>query len=204
MKNLPLSLILPAVLLVSCASDSDKKKSAAAAPASQGATERSVADWVSEKSKDNGFKKNEKGSWVPKSDKRSSYDQMGQDPNFANKTYKKEAYKPGDFSKKSFWGNKEFDRKAYAGNTDGGKFQKASKLGEKGARESSTNAKLPDNYDTNGYATNSAREAGNAPITKGTNDQIENKRNDFERPDIIDYREQRQMSKAQTTTIMGR
>lgn len=206
MKKLHLTLILPILLFASCASDSNKKKNttSASTATSQGATERSVAEWVSEKSKDNGFKKDANGGWIPKSDKRSSYDYVGQDPNFSNKKFKKEAYQPGDFSKKSFWGNKEYDRKAYAGNTDGNQLRKSSTLGEKGARESSTTAKIPDNYNTNAYATNSAREAANAPVKKGSNDQIENKRDDFERPDIIDYREQRQMSKAQTKTILGR
>jgi hypothetical protein len=204
-KKLHLTLILPILLTASCASDSGKKKTtSASAAASGGATERSVAEWVSETSKDNGFRKDAKGQWIPKSDKRSSYDYVGQDPNFSNKKFKKEAYQPGDFAKKSFWGNKEYDRKAYAGNTDGSQFQKTSKLAEKGARESSTTAKIPDNYDTNAYATNAAREAGNAPVKKGSNDQIENQRGKFDQPDIIDYREQRQISKAQTTTILGR
>ena len=200
MKNLHLSLIFPAVLFVSCASDSNKEKSAS----TQSTGRKSLEERFQSGGRDpNSFQQGSDGKLTIKNAKRSPFEAQGQS-NLANKSFEKQAYKSGDFSKKSFWGNKEYDRKAYAGKTDGRQFQKASNLGEKGARESSTAAKVADNYDTNSYATNAAREAGSSPIKKGDNAQIQNQRDDFERPEIIDYREQRQMSKAQTTSILGR
>jgi hypothetical protein len=200
-KNLHLSLIFPAMLLVSCASDSKKEKSSPAEATKHKSLEERFQSGGGRDP--NGFQQDSDGKLTIKNAKRSPFEAKGES-NMASKSFDKKAYKSGDFSKKSFWGNKEYDRKAYTGNTDGSEFQKSSKIAEKGARESSTTAKIPEKYDTNAYATDAAREAGNAPIQKGTNDQFENKRDDFERPAIIDYREQRQMSKAQATSILGR
>lgn len=201
MKKLHLCLILPAFLFVSCASDSKKEKNS---PAPETTGRKSLEERFQSGGRDpNSFQQDSDGKLTIKNAKRSPFEAKGES-NMASKSFDKKAYKSGDFSKKSFWGNKEYDRKAYTGNTDGSEYQKSTKIGEKGARESSTTAKIPDNYNTNAYTTNTAREAGNSPIKKGENAQIENQRNDYERPDIIDYREQRQMSKAQATSILGR
>lgn len=201
MKNLTLSLIFPALLLVSCASDSKKEKPAPA--------EASGHRTMDERFKGGGqfdpnsYRQGADGKLSIQNAKRSPFEAKGES-NLSKKSFNKQAYQTGDYAKKSWWGNKEYGSQKYAGNTDGSRFQKASDLADKGARESSTHAKIPDNYNTNSYATNAAREAGNAPIKKGTSDQIENKRNGFEQPEILDYREQRTISKAEAGSILGR
>ena len=159
-------------------------------------------EWVSEKSKDNGFKKDANGNLVPKSDKRSSFESKGQDPNFT-KDFKKSEYKTGDYAKKSWWGNKDYNLKEYAGNTDGSRFQKSSALGGKGAREAGNHANIKGPYKTGNYATSDAREAGKSPIDKPSNDGIENRRKVYEAPGIIDWKEQRSMSMDQSKGILG-
>ena len=197
-------LLLPLILLGSCASDSGTgKKSASASASSQAPKERSVDEWVSETSKDNGFKKDANGNLVPKSDKRSPFESKGQDPNFAGKDFKKKEYRTGDYAKKSWWGNKDYGSKQYAGNTDGSRFQKNSGLNGKGARESGNAAKIAGDYKTGDYATNSAREAGKKPITKHSNDGIENRKEEFEQPDVIGWKEQRSMSIDKSKGFLG-
>ncbi|MES2440319.1 MAG: hypothetical protein V4584_14715 [Verrucomicrobiota bacterium] len=195
MKTLRPILLLPVILMASCASDSDKPESTSAPVARKSLSERM--------NEDNGYKKDADGNWKPQNDKRSPYDSMGQDPNFAGKDFKKKEYKAGDYAKKSWWGNKDYDKQSYAGNTDGSRFQKSSDLGSKGAREAKTTADFKEDYKTDSYATNSAREAGSSPIKKTSNDLIDNRQKVFEQPEIIDYRAQRQMSMDQSKGILG-
>ena len=193
------SFVALPLLLASCASD----KKTVTTPRSNGATERSVDEWVQESSKDNGFKKDAHGNLIPKSDKRSSFEGKSES-NYAKKDYQKQEYKTGDYAKKSWWGNKDYAPKAYAGNTDGSRFKTASALQDKGAREAGTSAKLPDNYQTGAYATGAAREAGASPIKKPGNDLIQNRQKTFQPPEIIDWREQRSLSMDQSKGILGR
>jgi hypothetical protein len=192
-KSLLLPLLLPLLLLASCASDSGPDKSSA--PARKGLSERM--------NESNGYKQDSEGNWTPQSDRRSPYESQGETHD-AKKDFKKQAYKTGDYTKKSWWGNKDYGRQTYEGNTDGSRFQKSSALQGKGAREGGTNADIPDNYQTNAYATGAAREAGGKQIKKGSNAEIENRRRGYEQPEIIDWREQRTLSMDQSKGILGR
>ena len=192
MKILRLIVLLP-LLLVSCAAD--KGKETTAAPVRKTLDER-----MTEK---NGYKQDSKGNWVPQNDRRSSFEGQSES-NYAKGAYKKQEYKTGDYAKKSWWGNKDYESKKYAGNTDGSRFQTRSSLQGQGAREARASAKLPGNYKTGNYATSAAREAGTTPIKKGSNDQIENRRETFQPPEIIDWREQRSLSMEQSKGILGR
>ncbi|RYD47440.1 MAG: hypothetical protein EOP85_05455, partial [Verrucomicrobiaceae bacterium] len=160
MKTLIPLLSLP-LLFASCGADSNNK-STASAPEPRG----TLSQRMNEK---NGYQKDANGNWVPIRDRRSSFESQGAS-NYGTKDYKKQEYKAGDYAKKSWWGNKEYDRKQYGGDTDGSRFQKASDLGGKGARETETAFKTPDNYETGGYATSAARESGSKPIAKSAND----------------------------------
>ncbi len=195
MKKTRLILLLPAILLAACAADSGNKKTSS----SSGTALKPLSQRIEEK---NGYKKDAEGNWVPMNDKRSSFESKGQDPNFT-KDYKKTEYKTGDYAKKSWWGNKDYDSKQYAGNTDGNRFQKSSDLQGKGARESGNAAKIPDSYKTDTYATSAAREANSNPIAKPSNDGIENRRNGFPQPEIVDWKEQRSLSVDQSKGILG-
>lgn len=193
MKTLRIIALLP-LLLASCASDKDKKAAATPAPSHKSLNQRMTES--------NGYKQDGKGNWVPQNDRRSEFESKGEST-YAKKDYSKKAYKTGDYATKSWWGNKDYGSKKYAGNTDGSRFQTKSKLQDKGAREAGTNAKIPDNYKTGAYATGAAHEAGAAPIKKGSNDQIENTRETFQQPEIVDWREQRNMTQDQAKGILG-
>jgi hypothetical protein len=152
---------------------------------------------------DNGYKQDSEGNWKAQSDRRSPYENQGK-THEAGRDFKKQAYKTGDYNKNSWWGNKDYGRQSYGGNTDGSRFQKSSGLQGKGASEAGTNAKIPSNYQTNAYGTGAAREASGGQIKKGSNTEIENRRNEYERPEIIDWREQRKLSMEQSKGILGR
>lgn len=192
MKTLLLASLLP-LFAVSCASD---KTAGKPAPARKSMSERL--------SEDNGYTKDSEGNWKARSDKRSPYESVGQDPNFVKDGVKKNEYKTGDYAKKSWWGNKDYDRKAYSGNTDGSRFSKSSDLEGKGAREANTSAKIKDDYQTSSYTTGDAREASRQTIAKPSNDAIENRRKVFAEPEIIDWKQQRSLSMEQSKSILGR
>ena len=188
--------IVPLLFLASCGSDSAPQSSVpAAAP-----TRKKLSERLDE---NNGYKQDANGNWLPQNDRRSEYESKGKSQ-FANKDFKKQEYKAGDYAKKSWWGNKEYDRQAYAGETDGSRFQKSSALQGQGAREAANTTQISKGYDTGNYATGSAREANAAAIGKSTNDGIENRRKAFQQPEIIDWREQRSVTMVQSRGILGR
>ena len=71
-----------------------------------------------------GYMQDSEGKWVPRSDKRSSFESKGESPYFKGKIENKK-YRTGDYTgKKSWWGSKEYGTKAY-GNTGESRFQGA-------------------------------------------------------------------------------
>ena len=151
----------------------------------------------------NGYKQDADGNWKARSDRRSQYENKGEATYF-KKSFKKQAYKKGEYAKKSWWGNKEYDRQSYAGKTDGSRFQKTASQQGQGALEAKTVAAISDNYETGRYATNTAREAGASQVAKPKNSEIENRRKVFDQPGIIDWRERRSLSLDQSKGILGR
>ncbi len=194
-------LWLLVLLPVSCAKDSAAEKPAAAPT---GARIRSADEWLADTTKDNGYKTDASGNLVPKKgSKRSSFENKGESPYFKGE-YGKKNFKTGEYTKKSWWGNKDYGRQEYAGNTDGSRFQKDSRFDGKGARESGNSADIPGPYQTENYATGAAREAGKVDLTKPSNAETENRRGEFQQPEIIDWREQRALSLEQSRGILGR
>ena len=195
MKTHRILAYLAFLFLASCTSNSSPDKSPSAVPA-----RKSLGERMTENS---GYKQDSSGNWKAQSDRRSPYESQGSTYD-SKKSFKKQGYKTGDYNTKSWWGDKQYDRKSYTGNTDASRFSKASKLGEKGAREANTNAKIADNYKTSAYGTNTARESDSKQIQKGNNTEIENRRSVFPQPEIIDWKQQRSLSMDQSKKILGK
>jgi hypothetical protein len=184
------------IFAVSCAAKPDPKNNPSAADSKRKTLDQRMTE-------NNGYKKDSTGKWIAQNDKRSPFESQGA-ASYFQKDFKKKEFKTADYSKKSFWGNKSYERKSYAGETDGSRFQTPSKLQGVSAREAGANANLPGRYQTEGYATSAAREAGKGPIEKSSNDAIENLRKSFQQPDMVDWKEQRSLSVAQSKGILGR
>jgi hypothetical protein len=182
-------------LMVSCAEDKvdHSKPTQAARP---GLQER-----LSENA---GYKQNEKGEWVPKIDKRSSYDSQRDTPYFKDKLETMERYKTGDYAKKSWWGSKEYGKKSYEGNTDGSRFRKQARQDGKVARYDGKAAKTTDPFKTNTLPSKTARESRNPAIDKPKNAYTESQRKTYKAPSVIDWKEQRSMDIDQSKSILGR
>ena len=194
-----LALLLPAaVLAVSCASD----KESSAPPSAAETGTKTLSQRLNES---NGYVMDADGNWVPRNNKRSSFESQGSSPYFqgSNPNQKKE-YKAGEYSKKSWWGNKDYGRKPYQGETDGSRFQQSSRLDGMSAREAGTAARGTDPYKTGNYATSSAREASTREIARPSDAETDMRRRSYLQPEIIDWRAQRDMSVEQSRGILGR
>lgn len=151
----------------------------------------------------NSYKQDAKGNWLPQNDQRSSFESKGKSPYFQG-TYQKKTYQTDTYSKKSWWGSKDYSHKNYEGNTDGKHFQKPSRFSDQNAREANTAANIPSTYQTGAFATHSAREARTGHVAKPTDTLTEMRRKSYPAPEIIDWKQQRSMSMDQSKSILGR
>lgn len=186
--------LLPLLFAASCATDKTST-------AQSGGAFKPLSERLSE---NNGFTQNEAGNWVPNTDKRSSYEAVGASRYFDNSQYNKKTYQTDEHSKKSWWGNKDYGRKPYAGDTDGSQFQRSARQQGQSAREAGGSADIPDDYQTGGYATSSAREAGSSKLAKPSDIETDTRREIYKQPAIIDWREQRSLTLEQSRGILGR
>jgi len=181
-------------LVISCGTDSS---SSSAAPEPR----KSFTQRLNE---GNGYQQDASGNWVPKIDKRSSFESQGASPYFTGQ-YKGKSYKAGSYAKKSWWGNKDYGRQAYAGPTDGSRFQKTSRFDGQGAREGTSDAAIiAGPYQTNRYATSSAYEAGKQPLSKPADAETSSRARVFQQPEIVDWKQQRAITLDQSRGILGR
>lgn len=151
-----------------------------------------------------GYKQNEKGEWVPKSDKRSSYDSQRDTPYFKDKLDTMERYKTGDYAKKTWWGSKEYGKKPYEGETDGSRFRSEARQDGQVARYDGKAARTSEPFKTNTLPTESARESRNPAVDRPANAYTESQRKTYKAPSVIDWKEQRSMDVDQSRSILGR
>lgn len=188
------SIIALSIVLASCANDSGST-------ASQPTGQRPLSERLSG---DRGYQQDAEGNWISKASKRSQYDSYGDSPNFKG-DYKTGQYKAGEYAKKSWWKPNEVQRQSFDNRADGSRFQQASRLQGQGARESGSNAGLAKNYNTGGYATGTAREAGAANIDRPSDAETDFRRRVFPQPDQnLGWREQRQLTLGETKGLTGR
>ncbi|MFT4175093.1 MAG: hypothetical protein QM627_00420 [Luteolibacter sp.] len=153
----------------------------------------------------NGYTQDANGQWVPQNDKRSSFEQQRQSSHFKGEYGKKE-YKAGEYTKKTWWGgDTSYDKKAYAGNTDGSRFQTENRNSRKSSREATRKANEAGNsYATSDYKTASARETQKANISNTSDAETDVRRRVFDAPSVVDWQSQRQMSIQESRSILGR
>ena len=181
-------------LCVSCAGE--KVDPAKPAPAGR----RTMSERMNE---GGGYKQDEDGKWVPKSDKRSEYDGV-REPGYFKGNVEKDVYKTGDFTKSSWQGGKDFGLKRYEGNTDGSRFQTTARQDGQVAEGDGQRAEIAENFRTNTLAREGAREADTAAIGRPMDAVVEGQRGRYKAPAVIDWQEQRGMSMEESRGILGR
>jgi leucyl aminopeptidase (aminopeptidase T) len=151
-----------------------------------------------------GYKQDANGQWVPKSDKRSQYDSQGESPYFKGKV-EKEAYKTGEYAKKSWWGSKEYGTKNYRGENEASRYQNSeARQNGMASRDNGKAARSTEPFKTNTLDSKSARESSNAAVKRSSNAYTEAQRSTYKAPSVIDWREQRSMSMDRSRGLLGR
>jgi hypothetical protein len=181
------------MLLTSCGTGSDQKEPSTP-PKRQSLNQR----FASGGRDPNSFKQGADGKLEMNNDKRSQFENQ-REASASGKNYQKKEYRTGDYAKKSWWGNKDYDRKSYAGPTDGSRFQTTSRLDGQGAPEAGSQARIPDTYDTESYATGDAREAGSVNRDNAIQAREEGRTNDQ-----FQWGTQRDLSVDQSRSMLGR
>ncbi len=201
MKHVPAILLTLPFLLFSCSGDGGGKKTSSTDGSGFKPFSERMGDTMS--GRDGGYSKDPEGNFVPSSKKRSSFEH-NRDSKYFKGDYAKKDFKTNDYSKKSWWGDTQYESKKYEGDTDGSRFQTSSKFQGAGAREANTAADLPGNYKTGNYATSSAREATSRRIDKPSDAETDIRRRVYSAPSVVDWKEQRGMSVSDTKGFLGR
>jgi|TARA_B110000037_G_scaffold42263_2_gene52193 hypothetical protein len=159
---------------------------------------------MSERLKESGgYKQDTDGSWVPKSDKRSPYDSQRNSPYFKGKV-EKDAYKTGDYAKKSWWGSKDYGKQSYEGSTEGSRFERAARQEGRMSHADGQKAKVTGPFETNTLGRKDAHESRASAISRPADASVQSQRRKYKAPSVIDWREQRKMSVEQSRGILGR
>jgi hypothetical protein len=122
--------------------------------------------------------------------------------------YAGKQYQAGEFKKKSWWGNQDYAKKVYGGDTDANDLHKVARQGGEAAGENVKVARDAGRaFDTAAYDTGAAREAGKDRIAKNSDVEAENRRkvgNAFSDPDIVPWQQQHGVTIEETKSKMGR
>lgn len=178
------SLIALSLITCQCA---EKKATNEAAETSR---PRTLTERLNSKEKQGYFKDSE-GNWKANNNKRSSFESVGQ-ASMGKKDFNTKKFNPGNYEKKSWWGNREYKPQQYAGNTDASRFATTAPDAGKRADEAGNSSFFSGKkVDTNRIARQGAREESSTGIQRTSDAETDLRRKVYQEPTIIDWREQR-------------
>jgi hypothetical protein len=150
------------------------------------------------------YEKSEDGSQRVVSNARSRFEGKQAD-NVAAEYGTKEYRGTKAYTKKPWWGSKDYGTKSYEGPTDGSRFQKESALAGKGAPEAGAVAPAAGkSYRTGSYRTGAAREAGTRRLEHPQDALTENRRELGESPKIVGWEAQRKLQMGEVKGMLGK
>lgn len=153
-------------------------------------------------SQSHGYEVDDKGNWIPRNDKRSQYEGQGDSPQFRGDLGKRE-FDTKSLQKGSWWGSKQLERPAFADapparlSSETSRFQR-----QQAALDHSldTPARIDKNYRSKELAVEAAGRSWDKPSHAAT----DLRRDVFIEPEIIDYKQQRELSIRQSKDLLGR
>lgn len=138
-----------------------------------------------------GYKQDSEGNYVKSTNKRSSFESAGQ-ASMGKKDFNTKKFNPGNYEKKSWWGNREYKPQQYAGNTDASRFATTARDSGKSASEAGNSSFFSGKkVDANRIARQGALEESASGLTRPSDAETDLRRKVYQEPDIIDWREQR-------------
>lgn len=193
MTRFPLIVLAAALMCGSCA-DGNRSGSR------QDDTLQSFSRRVNE---DYGYTQDKQGNWVPKSDKRSSFENKGDSPYFNNQ-FSGKSFDTSNYGKSSWWGRESIHKKAYEGGSANSNFSQSSSYG---GRQAAGLDGVIDGRQLHGgerHSTRPASENKAQRIDRESDAETDVRRRVFPQPDVIDYQEQRRLSLDQSKSLLGR
>lgn len=149
------------------------------------------------------YRKGTDGTQRVVSDRRSGFE--GKEAAGFGKTIDKKEFRTTAYDKKPWWGTKDYATSAYAGPTDGSRFQKKSRFSGQAAREGTLVAHDAGTvYRTKGYATREAREATAKKLDKPADAWVESRQAANQPPRIVDWQQARKLQVNETRSLLGR
>jgi len=193
MKSLPLTLLSGCLLLLASCAGGGKDNG----------NDHLAAEGLSDRLNRNyGYQVDDKGNWVPRTDKRSQYEGRGGSAYFNGEVGKK-TFQAEQLQKGSWMGNKPYDRKAHRLNGAQSDLGAPSRLSN---QQASLEHRLqtPEHITGNHLPNNRAHESSTGSIERPSDAETDVRRRVYGRPDIIDYRQQRDLSIQQSKQLLGR
>jgi len=149
----------------------------------------------------NGYEVDEKGNWVPRNNKRSQFEGQGDSAYFQGDVRKK-TYGTDSLKKGSWWGGKELKRSEYTHTGSANEQSGQSRFtGEPSVMDRNL---TPARVAGNRQPTKNAVENRGSRLAKPSDAETDARRRVFTEPEIIDYKQQRELSIQQSKDLLGR
>lgn len=114
-------------------------------------------------------------------------------------------YQAGEFRKTSWWGNSDYVKKVYGGDTDASDLKTTSRLNGAAAGENVKVARdAGRSFGTGTYATGAAAEAGGRRLDRPSDTETDLRREVFTDPDVIGWQQQNGATLERTKLSFGR
>ena len=149
-----------------------------------------------------GYEVDTQGNWVPRTDKRSQYEGRSESANFSGNIGKK-PFQTNQINKSSWMRGQELERPSSHLNRANITMGGANRFNQQQAlldHRLHTPASIKGNH----LATPGAYESSSTPIVKTGDTETDVRRRVFQQPDIIDYRQQRELSIQRSKKLLGR
>ena len=149
-----------------------------------------------------GYQVDEQGNWVPRTNKRSQYEGRGGSAYF-NGAVAKKSFQAETLRKGSWMGAEQVNlaehRLSGAESRHGGRSRFSSE-----ESPMKRNLRTPERIEGNRLTTDAAREGATDDIGRPSDAETDVRRRVFRQPDVIDYRQQRELSIQQSKELLGR
>ncbi len=190
------TIALLAGLLVSCGNDGGSGQSTESAAGFAPLSQRL--------SQEQGYVQDSEGNWVARSNRRSQFENrtpagIRRGNANSNRRFNAAEYQPAEWTRTS-----SSRPESFTGDTDGSTFQTTAAAQGSRARQSGARARTPESYRTGEYGTGSSRENRARRLPRPGDTQTENRRDNVPPPEIIDWRQQRELTVDQSRSLLSR
>lgn len=195
-----LATLAACALLASCGTGSDGSGNNLAASEST----NGVAPLSQRLNEAHGYVQDANGKWVPRNNRRSQFENRTASGTNQRNTFEARRFNAAEYQPAEWTRTRSNTPQPYSGDTDGSTFQSTAAAQGRSFRESSTRARTPGAYETSGYRTGASRENSARRHDRPADARVENRRQSPIEPEIIDWRQQRDLAIDQTRSMLAR